>query len=570
VSRQRWHAVAALTLSVSISLVIVAAQPIGAPWWYHADADATYTASSLNLAAGEHVVFLGHPGLLLQEVLAGAFLLEYAGTKVTGSDETVREFTDARLLDLDRTRVLFRGLGIGMYLLGAVALCLAAARASRSWLWGAWGGVLWVGAPNLAPMSIQYRPDSIHALLVVCAGVLLGSAATRRSVGALAAAAAVVGLAATMKVHALGLLVPLAAVALLRPPEEVAVRRTLRGWLERLRGHRPVVVGLLALWALAAVVLNRGQAYALRWSDVFGIVALLGGTLAGALLCFRGTRPWARATGVAVTSFCAALALPASLAAHDGIAAVTEIARTATGGGVNSYDGVQSGSVHDLIEPLLRQTTVLYVLAALAALVGWRRDDVRPALWLVSATALGVMALARLGTPHYFVPSFVLCVLGVAWLCSRLPRLVGLALGGALAVWIVGVQFRYREGNTETFEAIREKATPVYVRTIDRLQPGSAILTPSEHLYLPTPDTHYFEFVRPHVVRTPKSEYRSLPATAAGIRHALAGGVETPVYVGPRFRSIDLAARARLVAGEIPAVQRVDPAELRRLAGRAP
>ena len=113
------------------------------------------------------------------------------------------------------------------------------------------------------------------------------------------------------------------------------------------------------------------------------------------------------------------------------------------------------------------------------------------------------MALARLGTPHYFAPSFLLSVLAVAWLCSRVNRVAGLLLASALAVWIVGVQFRYRDGNTDVFLALREQAEPVYEQEVGQLGPGSALLTPSEHLYLPVPDTHYFEFVRPHVARTP-------------------------------------------------------------------
>ena len=107
-------------------------------------------------------------------------------------------------------------------------------------------------------------------------------------------------------------------------------------------------------------------------------------------------------------------------------------------------------------------------------------------------------------------------------------RVAGLLLAGALAVWIVGVQFRYRDGNTDVFLALREQAEPVYEQEVGRLGPGSALLTPSEHLYLPVPDTHYFEFVRPHVVRTPKVDYRTLPATQSGAEFALERGLDVP------------------------------------------
>ena len=99
---------------------------------------------------------------------------------------------------------------------------------------------------------------------------------------------------------------------------------------------------------------------------------------------------------------------------------------------------------------------------------------------------------------------------------------------------------------------------------VDSVQ-RAAILTPSEHLYLPASDTHYFEFVRPHIVYTPKREYRSLPATAAGAEFALAHRLIVPAYVGPKVESITSAADARLDVGETPVVQRIEPVDLRRL-----
>ncbi len=563
---RHWQPLAALAASLAIACVIVAAQPVRAPWWYHADADATYTGSSLNLAGGDHIVFLGHPGIPLQEALASAFLVEHVARRALGDDHSIREFVDERLLDLDRTRVVFRGLGTLWYLLGAVALCIAAARVTGSWLWGAGGGVLWIGAPNLAPMSIQYRPDAVHAILVVCAGLLLARAAFERRLGPLIAAAAVIGLTVTIKAHALGLLVPLAAVVVFRAPSSLAVRpvlTTARAWLQR---HRLLVVLVLVLWVVTGVALNRGQGYPVTTSDVITSLALLGGLAAGALALTSRVPYVVRVAGVVTTAFCAGLVLPATLAAHDTVAAITEIARTATGGGVNSYTGVETGSPRDLFGPLLRQTTVLYALAVVAAIVGWRRADIRPAVWLLGATSLGAMALARLGTPHYFAPSFLLSVLAVAWLCSRVNRVAGLILASALAVWIVGVQFRHRDGNTDVFLALREQAEPVYEQEVGQLGPGSALLTPSEHLYLPVPDTHYFEFVRPHVARTPKVDYRTLPATQPGAEFALERGLDVPAYVGPRVATLSAAAAARLDLGETPVVQRITPTELRRLA----
>ena len=334
---------------------------------------------------------------------------------------SLHEFVDARLVDLGRTRTVFRGLGVLGYALGAVALCLAAARITGSWLLGLWGGALWVGAPNLAPMSIQYRPDVAHAILVVCIALLLGRAATARSLGALVAAATLIGLAVTVKVHALGLLVPLAAVAAFRPPQTLRIkgaRATLVAWLRRRRAFAPS-----HRWRMGRTgrfVLNRGQAYSVTTSDVIAAIALLLGLAAGALVLSERAPHVIRVTGAVVAALCLGLLLPATASpCTDTLAGIAEIARTATGGGVNSYSGVETGQPQDLVGPLLRQTTVLFALAAIAAVIGWRRGDVRPAVWLLGATVLGAMALARLGTPHYFAPSFLLAVLGVAWLCSK-------------------------------------------------------------------------------------------------------------------------------------------------------
>ena len=216
------------------------------------------------------------------------------------------------------------------------------------------------------------------------------------------------------------------------------------------RGYSDIVSSSfpsLWLWVVAGVALNRGQAYPVTTSDVITALALLGGLAAGALALSRRVPYVVRVAGVVTSGVLRGARLPATLAAHDTVAAITEIARTATGGGVNSYSDVETGSPRDLFGPLLRQTTVLYALAVVAALarLATRR---RPARRVAARrNRLGAMALARLGTPQYFAPSFLLSVLAVAWLCSRVNRVAGLILAGALAVWIVGVQFRY---GTET------------------------------------------------------------------------------------------------------------------------
>ena len=69
---ERWAVLAAAAV-VAVAVLIVVAQPLRSPWWTYADADASYTASALNLLLGEDVTFVDHPGLPLTEALAITF-----------------------------------------------------------------------------------------------------------------------------------------------------------------------------------------------------------------------------------------------------------------------------------------------------------------------------------------------------------------------------------------------------------------------------------------------------------------------------------------------------------------
>jgi len=51
-------------------LAVVGSQPIRSPWWTYADADASYTATGIDLFAGEHSFFLDHPGMPIQDLMA--------------------------------------------------------------------------------------------------------------------------------------------------------------------------------------------------------------------------------------------------------------------------------------------------------------------------------------------------------------------------------------------------------------------------------------------------------------------------------------------------------------------
>src|SRR5581483_2121 len=100
---------AGLLASLAAAAAVVALQPVGGPWWEHADADATYTASSLNILRGSHTRYYDHPGLPLQQLLAVTFGVDYLVRKVGGHETSLDAYVDGRLTNLQGTRAYFRG-----------------------------------------------------------------------------------------------------------------------------------------------------------------------------------------------------------------------------------------------------------------------------------------------------------------------------------------------------------------------------------------------------------------------------------------------------------------------------
>ena len=122
------------------------------------------------------------------------------------------------MLDLDRTRPVFRGIAIAWYLAGALLAFLLLGRLFGHWAWGLAGGLAWIAAPGLAAMSIQFRPDVPLAVLCLVFAFLVGRAVETRSPLLFAAAAFELGLATMVKLHAGGLLPALALAAVWRAP----------------------------------------------------------------------------------------------------------------------------------------------------------------------------------------------------------------------------------------------------------------------------------------------------------------------------------------------------------------
>jgi hypothetical protein len=216
-------------VAVASVIVVVAAQPVRSPWWLYADADATYTASGIELMAGEPTVYFDHPGLPLQDVMAVTVETRYLVHKLTHPHTTPHEYAAERLRHLGDSRIFFRGYAILFYVAGALFAFFALWRLLGNAWWGTAGTLLFLSAPGLQAMSIQFRPDGLLAGLALAVVYLIVRAAERRDAWLYMLATLLLGLTLTVKIHAIGLVVPL-AIALLRcpPPGPGARRFSLR------------------------------------------------------------------------------------------------------------------------------------------------------------------------------------------------------------------------------------------------------------------------------------------------------------------------------------------------------
>jgi hypothetical protein len=442
-TRLTWIAAAAAAV---MTLVVVGSQPVRGPWWLYADADATYTASSIDLAAGEHTFYLDHPGMPLQDLMAMTVETRYLAHKLVHEHATPHAYAAQRLLNLRDSTPWWRGYAVLFYLLGSAAAFLVAARLFGSPLWGVAGSLLWLGAPGLAEMSIQYRPDVPLAALALVVGYLIVRGARDRDPLLFIGAAALLGFAVTVKIHAAALAVPLVLALVWRWPGD-AVRPALartRPWLRR----RRIPLALLgAMWIAFAVTFNRTRlpaplTHQQAWTTIDLALALV---LYLALVLGLGHSPWRRlargplspAAAALVFALALGVALPATLFLNDAPEMLVKIVTGLTGGGINENVAPFSIPWRALVHGRLLYATVLLAVGAAASVVGLVRRDLEPLLWFSGSLVAGLMAAARVGSVHYFAPAYVLSIPAALWLARRLPGRA--AAAAAAAVVAVGL-----------------------------------------------------------------------------------------------------------------------------------
>ena len=535
-------AAVAFCAALAVSGAIVAAQPIHSPWWTYADADSTYVSSSLNLLAGVQIRFLDHPGLPLEELGTVVFGTRYAVHRATGSHQSTLQYVDSQMLDLNKAKSTWRTMAILIYLAGAALAFLLAARLFGHWTYGLAGGLLWVAAPGLAEMSIQYRADVSLAIGVLVGTFLLGRAARTRSAGPFGWAAFTIGFTTMVKLPAIGLLLSLAILAVARTPGDGWAGAAWQGTRAFARRRRWLLAAVALLWVALAADLNRHWWRSYRPDRervVIAVVPVL--VVAGfAAACWAVRRTTENRVARRIfdpfyaflgAGFLAGLAVPITFDVPDGLTALIRILDGLTGGGVNGGIPLFATSLHQLIEFPLRQALVFFVLAGVAAVYGLARRDVLPAAWFAGAALLGVMAQARLATVHYFAPAYIVSIFGALWLFQALGRRRFMPiLAWALVLYAVVPQLQNRNAPTRTAAAFAHNESASLDFIASRLRPGELGVTPSSW---PNGSSRYSYVVQPYVNYTPPYPYTFVDSTQSSAAIAAARHLRLRYYTGP-------------------------------------
>jgi hypothetical protein len=548
----RWPALALATV-VTVAALVVDAQPLRSPWWTYADADASYSASALNLMLGRDVTFVDHPGLPITEAVAVAFGVEALFEEGSLAEAARLSFVDRTLLDLDSARSTFRGFAVVFYMLGALLAFFVAARLFGHWTWGLASGLLWIVAPGLGPMSIQLRPDVLLAVLVLLFAFAIARAAERRSAAWFAGAAAVVGFTTMVKLHALALLPALAVAALWRAPPEAEVDVLPRRGLEWGRRHRLALATLASVWLVPALLINAARMPFRPTAGQIGAVVLIVAGVAAAfgiaelvrrLLPLRPLgRVVNRFAALVIAAFAAGLLLPVTVSVPEGLRALVYLWRNLSGSGVQEGIEPFSTPLSSLDDLVGSKVLIVFLVGLLAGMIGVVRRDARPAVWMIGALSMGAMAYARPPNVHYFASSFVLAALAMLWLLQREPRARTSFLVWPVVLWLAWPSWEGRAADAAQQERFAALVAPAKAYVEPRLAEGEIAVVPS---YWPFADARYFELVEIYVEHTPPYPYRYLPTTAGARSFAAIRGFRPRFFVSPEAAGVTAPQRAWL------------------------
>ena len=499
-------------------------------WWHWADPDGAYVGNSLNILVGNHTYYLDHPGLPTQDALALGFGAQYLASR--GSFDSRQEFIDDRFLDLDQARPLYRTWAIGIFLLSTLIVYVAVGRLLGHWTWGLAGGLLFVSAPGLGPISFILRPDAMVAALCLAVGFFAVTGFERRSALRYTAAAALLGFALTWKLVAIGMVVPLAVAALWRVPGPQWFGEVGRGLGTRVRRHALWLAPLAFAWLVLCIVFNRERLPIVQTADqreiLVGGATLLLGYAGLAFVAERFRIPWADRIFRLVyawllLAFVVGLALPASLVLDDGIQMLVSMKESLTGGRVNEdIEPFENFTWDQVSRYPLAGAAIVVGLGFVAGVLGVVRRTYWPFLLALGSLVLATMAAARYSYDYYYAPAFAVAVPGALWLLRRRGR-----VGAPFYVWIpVAALLAWTVSEVQSWEQAREQEIDASAQALgdELLRPGEAVLV--NDYRTPIEDVRFDSLVDAFVDHVPAYPYRFVNRPATAVERGL-----TPRYV---------------------------------------
>lgn len=527
--------------------MLVAAQPVTGPWWLNADADATYSASALNIISGGYSRYFDHPGLPTQEALAltfGAVSLAHGGPS--------EAWATAEMIHLDRARPIFRGWAILLFVGGAALAYFLMRRLFGHWAWGLAGGLLWLAQPELTD-TIQIRPDMLLCILLLLTGYVTVRGWERKSPIAYAVASAIAGVALMTKLHAVAV-IPMIILA-------IALGHPGRDWWRRLQtdargflGRHRLGVGLgIGVWVVCFLLLNWGRFTVTTTGMNNGLLGAVGAVLvlyALAAMLARGRitrRIFDPFYVVMAAAFAIGVAVPLLLVLKYSPWILSLTFETLTGSNVNAGVSAFNLSIHQFTVFPLLEVMIVIALAGVAAIVGVIRRDAFPLLWFVGSAAATVMAMARLSELRYYAPGFVLAIPAALWLLRRLGSTVGPILALALVLGVVVPTFVHMNDQAH-YVALEQQENHAATQIADHLlKSGEFALLPNYGY--PVPDTRWWELLHEYVYSPPPYPYRFLPDDPNAIQTATEQGDHVRYYIGSAALGVHKRQTLTLTSG---------------------
>ena len=527
-------AAAPLAVVVVAAVVLVAAQPVTGPWWINADADATYSASALNIISGDRSRYFDHPGLPNQEILAitfGAVSLAHGGpTRAWAQDE---------MAHLDSARPVFRGWGIAFFIGGALLVYLLLNRLFGHWTWGLAGGLLWLAQPDTTD-AIQIRPDVLLCALLLATGFVVVRAWQRRSAGGFAAASALAGFALMTKLHAVAIIPMILLGTVLGYPGAAwreKLKTDVRSFVVR---HRRGVAIAVGVWILLFFILNWHRLTISTLGIDAGLLALIAFAVFDYWLLTTLVHKWTGARLVRrvfdpfyvwlAGAFALGIAIPLALVLEYSPWILSQTFQSLIGRNVNAGITPFKLSVTQFTSFPLLEAMIVIGISVVAAVVGVVRRDAFPAIWFVGAAATTLLATVRLGENRYYAPGYVLAIPAALWLFRRRGAAAAPIVVWALAVGILVPTFLHMRDAAHAASAAESQSRATTALADKVLSPGEVALVPN--YYWPVADARWWGLVHQYVFSAPDYPYRFIPDEADAIPAATDEGKHVAAYIG--------------------------------------